>query len=101
MGRSRDWSLPQSAGFQVNLEGIHVTSRTMYEILQKMSGGLLILRLAYVYPKGTMLLVLTTICETSPLLDDIVSYSAHKVQPPYAENVVCEDDIILIEGPEA
>ena len=32
---------------------------------------------------------------------DIVSYSIQKVQPPWAEHVVDEDEILLREGPEA
>ena len=41
LGCIRDFSLLHSAGFQDNLEGIHSISRLMYEIWQKMSGGVL------------------------------------------------------------
>ena len=43
--RSRYWSLLWSAGVQANLEGIPVISRPMCAIFQKISGGLLSLRL--------------------------------------------------------
>ena len=45
LGRSRDRSLPRSAGVQDNLEGIHKISRLMCKIWQKMLMGFLILRL--------------------------------------------------------
>ena len=46
LGRSRDWYLPRSAGFQDNIEGIHAISRLMGAIWKKISVGLLSLILA-------------------------------------------------------
>ena len=66
MGRSRDFSLPWSAGFQDNLEDIHAISRLMCTIFQKMLGGFLRLHLEYVKPKFMKLLVIIKICAIYP-----------------------------------
>ena len=61
LGHSRDWSLPLSARVQTNLEVIHAIIRLMCEISQKISGGFLNLRLAYVYPKVMIFLIIDEI----------------------------------------
>ena len=48
VGRSRDKFLPRISGLQDDLEGIHASIRLVCTILQKMSGGFLILRLEWV-----------------------------------------------------
>ena len=45
VGRSKDWSLPRSAGVQDNLEVIHANIRSVCVSLHKISGVFLSLRL--------------------------------------------------------
>ena len=35
-----------------------------------------------------------------PWKDSILSQSVHKVKPPCDEHVLCEDEVLLREGPE-
>ena len=45
--------------------------------------------------------VITITCSIDPWVDDVMSQSVHKVQPPCAEHVVREDEVLFREFPDS
>ena len=95
LGRSRYRYLPRSDRVQVSLKEIHAIRGPMCEILWKMSGGLLRLRLS-----GHDVVVHHQNMCNCTRVDDLVLQYAHKVKPQCNEHLVREENIILREGPE-
>ena len=96
MGHSRGWYLPRISGVQSNLEGVLSVSNFAENVR-----GVIYHYLGIGVSKGCDDVFHHQYVFKCPRADDVLYNSVHKVQPPCSQHVVCEYDVILMEGSES